>query len=46
MYYQDIFVTSQMNYASPGVAQRLTCCAKRADDELQDKAGQEVQRIK
>ncbi|AYL94268.1 hypothetical protein [Mucilaginibacter celer] len=43
---QDIFVTSQMNYASPGVAQRLTYCAKRADDELQDKAGQEVQRIK
>jgi hypothetical protein len=43
---QDIFVTTQMNYASPSVAQRLSYCAKRADDELQDKAGQEVQRIK
>lgn len=43
---QDIFVTTQMNFASPSVAQRLTYCAKRADDELQDKAGQEVQRIK
>jgi hypothetical protein len=42
---QDIFVTSQLNYASPGVAQRLTYCAKRADEELQDRAAQEIHRI-
>jgi hypothetical protein len=42
----DVFVTSQMNYSSPGVAQRLTFAAKRADEQLKDRIAQEVIRIK
>ncbi len=37
-----IFVTSQLNFSSPSVAQRLTLPAKRADEELKDKRKQEV----
>ncbi|WP_454801417.1 hypothetical protein [Mucilaginibacter phyllosphaerae] len=42
---RDIFITSQPNYSSPRVAQRLTYSAKRADEQLKDRVAQEVYRI-
>lgn len=42
----DIFVTSQLNYSSPRVAQRLTFSAKRTDEQLKDRTAQEIIRIK
>jgi DNA-binding transcriptional ArsR family regulator len=42
----DIFVASQLNYSSPGIAQRLTYSAKRIDDQLKERRMQEVERIK
>lgn len=43
---EDVFISSQLNYASPGVAQRLTFAAKRVDDQLIERRAQEVERIK
>ncbi len=43
---EDIFMTSQLNFASPSVAQRLTFAAKRVDDQLIERRAQEVERIK
>lgn len=42
----DIFLTSQLNFGSPRVAQRLTYLAKRVDDLLREKRAQEVTKIK
>jgi len=42
----DVFISSQLNFSSPSVAQRLTFAAKRADDQLKDRIAQEVMRIK
>jgi hypothetical protein len=42
----DIFVTSQLNFSSPRVAQRLTFPAKRTDEQLKDRMAQEILRIK
>jgi hypothetical protein len=42
----DVFVTSQLNFSSPSVAQRITFAAKRADEQLKDRIAQEVIRIK
>ncbi|MBX2968248.1 MAG: hypothetical protein KF803_02670 [Cyclobacteriaceae bacterium] len=42
----DVFVSSQLNFSSPGVAQRLTFAAKRADEQLKDRIAQEVMRLK
>ncbi len=41
----DIFVTSQLNYSSPRVSQRLTYPAKRTDEQLRDKMDQEILRF-
>jgi len=43
---EDVFITSQLNYSSPGVAQRLTFAAKRVDNQLIERRAQEVERIK
>lgn len=43
---RDVFISSQPNYSSPRVAQRLTYSAKRADEQLKDRVAQEVYRIK
>lgn len=42
----DIFTTSQLNFSSPRVAQRLTFPAKRTDEQLKDRMAQEILRIK
>lgn len=42
----DVFVTSQLNFSNPTVAQRITFAAKRADEQLKDRIAQEVIRIK
>ncbi len=42
---EDVFISSQLNFASPGVAQRLTFAAKRVDDQLKERRAQEVERI-
>lgn len=42
----DVFISSQLNFSSPGVAQRLTYAAKRADEQLKDRIAQEVMRLK
>jgi hypothetical protein len=39
------FDSAQLNYSSPGVAQRLPLELKRTDDELAARAAQEVRRI-
>src|SRR6266545_4803103 len=36
----DFFMTSQFNYSSPGVAQRLALTLKRLDDELRSRTAQ------
>jgi hypothetical protein len=41
----DIFISSQLNFSSPRVAQRLTLSAKRADEQLKDRMAQEIFRI-
>lgn len=43
---EDIFLTSQLNFSSPRVGQRLTLPAKRADEQLIEKRAQEIKRIK
>jgi hypothetical protein len=43
---RDIFLTSQLNFSSPRVAQRLTFSAKRTDEQLKDRMAQEIFRIK
>lgn len=43
---EDIFISSQLNFSSPGVAQRLTYSAKRIDDQLKERRMQEIERIK
>lgn len=42
----DIFLTSQLNFGSPRVAQKLTYLAKRVDDLLKEKRSQMVTKIK
>lgn len=42
----DVFHTSQLNFSSPTVAQRLTYPAKRADELLQDRQAREIVRIR
>lgn len=42
---EDIFVTSQLNFSSPRVSQRLTYPAKRTDEQLKDKMAQEILRF-
>lgn len=43
---KDIFLTSQLNFGSPRVAQKITYLAKRIDDLLKEKRAQEVIKIK
>ncbi|MFN4315296.1 MAG: hypothetical protein ACK4E0_13430 [Chitinophagaceae bacterium] len=43
---KDIFLTSQLNFGSPRVAQKLTYLAKRIDDLLRERRAQEVIKIK
>jgi hypothetical protein len=40
------FYSAQLNYSSPGVAQRLPLELKRTDDELVTRAAQEVRRLR
>lgn len=42
---QDVFITSQLNFSSPRVSQRLTYPAKRTDEQLKDKLSQEIFRF-
>ncbi len=42
---EDIFALTQLNYASPSVAQRYTLPIKVADEELKNKRAQEIVRI-
>lgn len=42
----DVFMTSQLNFNSPSVAQRLTLLAKRIDDLLREKKAQSVEQLK
>jgi len=42
---EDIFSTSQLNFSSPRVSQRLTYPAKRTDEQLKDKMAQEILRF-
>jgi hypothetical protein len=42
---EDIFITSQLNFSSPRVSQRLTYPAKRTDEQLKDKMAQEILRF-
>jgi hypothetical protein len=42
---EDIFLSSQFNFSSPKVAQRLMLTAKRTDELLQEKRAQEIKRI-
>jgi hypothetical protein len=42
----DVFSTSQLNYNSPSVAQRLTLLAKRIDDSLLEKKAQYVEQLR
>ncbi len=43
---KDIFLTSQLNFGSPRVAQKLTYLAKRIDDLLKERRAQEVIKLK
>jgi len=43
---EDAFASSQCNWASPSVAQRLPIELKRTDDELKRRLAQEVRRIR
>ncbi|MFO1432076.1 MAG: hypothetical protein U1F76_18360 [Candidatus Competibacteraceae bacterium] len=42
----DVHAACQLNWSSPAVAQRLPLELKRTDDELANKAAQEIRRIK
>lgn len=42
----DVHAFSQLNWSSPKVAQRLPLALKRTDDELKNRASQEIRRIK
>jgi hypothetical protein len=42
----DIFLTSQLNFSSPRVAQKLTFLAKRIDDLLRERRAQQIVKIK
>jgi hypothetical protein len=42
----DEHAACQLNYSSPGVAQRLPLELKRTDEELKNRAAQEIRRIK
>jgi hypothetical protein len=42
----DVFATAQLNWSSPRVAQRLPLPSKRTDDELRERAAQEIRRIR
>ena len=40
------FAAAQLNWSSPGVAQRFSLPFKRTDDELKARAAQEIRRIR
>jgi hypothetical protein len=42
----DVHAFCQLNWSSPKVAQRLPLALKRTDDELKNRAAQEIRRIK
>jgi hypothetical protein len=42
---QATFDTAQLNYSSPGVAQRLPLPLKRTDEELQARSAQQIRRV-
>jgi hypothetical protein len=42
----SIFLAAQLNWSSPGVAQRLPLPLKRTDDELAARSDQEIRRIR
>jgi hypothetical protein len=41
-----VFIGAQLNYSSPGVAQRLPLILKRVDEELSARAAQEIKRLR
>jgi hypothetical protein len=43
---ENVHTSSQLNWSSPSVAQRLPIELKRTDDELKNRAAQEIRRIK
>lgn len=43
---EHFFQSAQLNYSSPGVAQRLAAGLKRTDEELKARAAQEISRMK
>ncbi len=43
---QSLFDSAQLNWFSPGVAQKLPLVLKLADDELSARAAQEIRRVK
>jgi hypothetical protein len=43
---EHFFHSAQMNYSSPGIAQRLAAGLKRTDEELKARAAQEISRMK
>lgn len=43
---EDVFASAQLNYSNPRVAQRLPLPLKCTDDELKNRAAQEIRRIK
>ncbi|MDZ7290663.1 MAG: hypothetical protein ONB44_13910 [candidate division KSB1 bacterium] len=43
---KDVAATAQLNFSNPRVAQRLPLPFKRTDDELKNRAAQEIRRIK
>ncbi len=43
---QDVHATTHLNWSSPGAAQRLPLVLKRTDDELENRAAQEIRRIR
>lgn len=42
----DVFATTQLNWSNPRVAQRLPLPCKRTDDELKERAAQEIRRTR
>jgi hypothetical protein len=43
---EAVFDGAQLNWSSPGVAQRLPLALKRTDEELRNRADQEIRRIR
>jgi hypothetical protein len=43
---EHFFISAQLNYSSPGVAQRLSAGLKRTDEELEARAAQEIRRVR